>query len=59
MYDNKLYKLDEMHKFLERHKLLKRHKEETKAPNKFVVSKEIKLIIKTTHEEKPRHRWLL
>ena len=56
MFDNKLYKLDEMHKFLERYKLLKRHKEETKAPNKLVVSKEIELIIKTTHEEKRRHR---
>ena len=32
------------------------HKEETKAPNKLVVSKEIELIIKTTHEEKSRHR---
>ena len=47
-----------MHKCLERHKLLKRHKEETKAPNKFVVSKEIELIIKSTHEEKPRPKFL-
>lgn len=60
LFDNKLYKLDEMHKFLDRYKLLKRHKKKKKqkAPNKLVVSKETELIIKTTHEEKPRHRWL-
>lgn len=48
-----------MHKFLERHELLKRHKEEIETPNKPIISEEIELVIKTTHEDKPRHRWLL